>query len=163
MLKKFKKSEKGFTLIELLIVVAIIGILAAIAIPQFASYRERAFNSSAQSDLRTIRTSVEAIYAEIYRYPTVAFGTTWNTGRLERTDTDTPANNINVPLSSNVEANYAGENNLYSIGARNTQGTRVFATTQEASNIFYHTTMSTNIPALSSDLDWASSGNWNQL
>ncbi|WP_302503965.1 type IV pilin protein [Geoalkalibacter halelectricus] len=69
MLSKFKKSQKGFTLIELLIVVAIIGILAAIAIPQFASYRERAFNSAAQSDLRTIRTSVEAHYAENYQYP----------------------------------------------------------------------------------------------
>ncbi|KIH76910.1 type II secretion system protein G [Geoalkalibacter ferrihydriticus] len=69
MLSKFKKNQKGFTLIELLIVVAIIGILAAIAIPQFASYRERAFNSAAQSDLRTIRTSVEAHYAENYQYP----------------------------------------------------------------------------------------------
>ena len=69
MLSKFKKNQKGFTLIELLIVVAIIGILAAIAIPQFASYRERAFNSAAQSDLRTMRTSVEAFYAENYFYP----------------------------------------------------------------------------------------------
>jgi prepilin-type N-terminal cleavage/methylation domain-containing protein len=71
MLDKFrlKKNEKGFTLIELLIVVAIIGILAAIAIPQFAAYRERAFNSAAQSDLRNFKTSMEAFYADFQEYP----------------------------------------------------------------------------------------------
>lgn len=69
MLKKFRKGEKGFTLIELLIVVAIIGILAAIAIPQFAAYRQKAFNSAAQSDLKTIKTSVEGYYTEYYYYP----------------------------------------------------------------------------------------------
>ncbi|MBW6512733.1 MAG: prepilin-type N-terminal cleavage/methylation domain-containing protein [Desulfuromonadaceae bacterium] len=69
MLKKFRKNEKGFTLIELLIVVAIIGILAAIAIPQFASYRQKAFNSAAQSDLKTIKTTVEGYYTDQYYYP----------------------------------------------------------------------------------------------
>ena len=69
MLKKFRKNEKGFTLIELLIVVAIIGILAAIAIPQFSSYRQKAFNSAAQSDLKTIRTSLEGFYTDEYYYP----------------------------------------------------------------------------------------------
>jgi type II secretion system protein G len=69
MLKKFRKCQKGFTLIELLIVVAIIGILAAIAIPQFASYRQKAFNTAAQSDLKTIKTSLEGFYTDEYFYP----------------------------------------------------------------------------------------------
>ena len=69
MLNKFRKSEKGFTLIELLIVVAIIGILAAIAIPQFAQYRQKAFNSAAQSDLKNAKTDLEAQYADVFAYP----------------------------------------------------------------------------------------------
>jgi type II secretion system protein G len=74
MLDKFrlKKNEKGFTLIELLIVVAIIGILAAIAIPQFASYRQKAFDSAAQSDIKTMRTELEGFYTDNFEYPVAA-------------------------------------------------------------------------------------------
>ncbi len=62
-------SKKGFTLIELLIVVAIIGILAAIAIPQFAAYREKAYNSAAESDLKNGKTTLESFYADNQKYP----------------------------------------------------------------------------------------------
>jgi type IV pilus assembly protein PilA len=67
----FKKlgNKKGFTLIELLIVVAIIGILAAIAIPQFASYRQKAYNSAAQSDLKNVKTNLESYFADNQKYP----------------------------------------------------------------------------------------------
>jgi type II secretion system protein G len=64
-----KLNKKGFTLIELMIVIAIIGILAAIAIPQFASYRKKAYNSAALSDLKTAKTSLEAYYADTQEYP----------------------------------------------------------------------------------------------
>ena len=63
MLKQFT-NKKGFTLIELLIVVAIIGILAAIAIPQFNAYRQRGYNSAAVSDLRNMKTAQEALQAD---------------------------------------------------------------------------------------------------
>ena len=57
-----KRGEKGFTLVELMIVVAIIGILAAIAIPQFAAYRERGWIASMQSDCNSVRIAEEAHY-----------------------------------------------------------------------------------------------------
>jgi len=69
-LNRMKKvGHRGFTLVELMIVVAIIGILAAIAIPQFAKYRERAFNSASLSDVRNLRTDLEGYFAEWMFYP----------------------------------------------------------------------------------------------
>lgn len=59
-----KKQQKGFTLIELMIVVAIIGILAAIAIPQFAEYQKKGKNKAAQSDVRNLMTTVMANAAQ---------------------------------------------------------------------------------------------------
>jgi type IV pilus assembly protein PilA len=62
------KDQKGFTLIELMIVIAIIGILAAIAIPQFNAYRKRSYNSSAVADLRNAATAQEAYFVDESTY-----------------------------------------------------------------------------------------------
>lgn len=63
------KNEKGFTLIELLIVVAIIGILAAIAIPQFSSYRQRAFDAEGYVLGGDARKEIMDFYSHTGRFP----------------------------------------------------------------------------------------------
>ena len=66
---KKQRDQKGFTLIELMIVIAIIGILATIAIPQFNNYRARSYNAAALADSRNLKTDLEGYYAEWGEYP----------------------------------------------------------------------------------------------
>src|ERR671930_760741 len=61
-------DRKGFTLIELLIVVVIIGILAAIAIPKFSNTKEKAYVASMKSDLRNLATAEEAFFYDSAKY-----------------------------------------------------------------------------------------------
>jgi prepilin-type N-terminal cleavage/methylation domain-containing protein len=63
-----RTARKGFTLIELLIVVVIIGILAAIAIPKFANTKSKAYITAMKSDLRNLVTAEEAYFADSSKY-----------------------------------------------------------------------------------------------
>ena len=73
MLQKLRGNSQGFTLIELMIVIAIIGILAAIAIPNFIAYRNKAFCSAAESDAKSIAADI-ADYFAIPSHTNIATG-----------------------------------------------------------------------------------------
>ncbi|WP_432546178.1 type II secretion system protein [Kineococcus sp. SYSU DK004] len=68
--KSIEEKDQGFTLIELLVVMIIIGILAAIAIPVFLNQRNKAYDTQAKSDLRSLQTEVETYYTDNQKYPT---------------------------------------------------------------------------------------------
>jgi len=69
------RNRKGFTLIELLIVVVIIGILAAIAIPKFANTKSKAYVTAMKSDLKNLSTAEEAFFSDSTYYTSSATNT----------------------------------------------------------------------------------------
>lgn len=99
------KARHAFTLIELLIVVAIIAILAAIAVPNFLEAQVRSKVSRVKSDLRTMRTAVESYAVDWNTVPRMSFGTafgfndTWGEGADNEPVFGTLTPNITTPVS----------------------------------------------------------------
>jgi len=106
-------GDEGFTLIELLIVVAVIGILAAIAVPQFASYRQRGFDARAQSDLRNLALAEEALYATSQQYSGC-------------TEADCPSKLPGFAVSSGVKLNVTVTGDTFTATANHPQGSRTW-------------------------------------
>ena len=105
-----KRDENGFTLIELMIVIAIIGILAAIAIPQFAAYRERAFISALESDAHTLANAQESYYVDFDSYSIRLFKHFPDAGIYGSAAGTEPAKSLAEGL-----AEYMGENDIQSV------------------------------------------------
>ena len=64
-----RQDVKGFTLVELMVVIAVMGILAAVAIPQFSAYRDKAKIADAISDLKTLQLTIELLAIDTNRWP----------------------------------------------------------------------------------------------
>jgi len=146
-----KSREKGFTLIELMIVIAIIGILAAIAIPQFSSYRIKAFNGAAESDIRNAKLAEESLFTDFQFYgasaaqgnagvpagvlvtsttaggPVVATGTAGNESAL------TLSNNVSLAAKTDV-----ANGTTATITAKHLNGDRTFAMDTDATALYWN-------------------------
>jgi prepilin-type N-terminal cleavage/methylation domain-containing protein len=117
------RNGRAFTLIELLIVVAIIALLAAIAVPNFLEAQTRAKVSRAQSDLRTIATALEAYRTDYNRYYLAEFFDPL-AGRLSVLTTPVAymTSIIPDPFYKEDRTQYAGNENMYCYASGNLYG-----------------------------------------
>jgi len=144
---KIKSTQKGFTLIELMIVVAIIGILASIAIPQFASFRVKAFNSASASDLKNAGTTIEAYYSDNFFYPNALNVPALATGPQTATFTNGTVT-IDTNLSKAVELDLAVGTVTATkrcLATKHTSGNRIMTSNTDALSVTQGAEIAANI------------------
>lgn len=125
---KRKLAQRGFTLIELLIVIAIVGILAALIFSNFVGVRQRARDSQRKSDLRQIQTALELYRADQGTYPSVIYdqSTCASSGPLKSPDlsvtymSKVPCNpsyfsTVNSPNTGKYVYSYSSSANTYTL------------------------------------------------
>ncbi len=149
-------KEAGFTLIELLIVIAIIGILAAIAIPQFAQYRTRAYDSAALSDIRNLQQSEAAYFSDNQAYGVTTNATLTTAGattgkvlagpatsstviQAYPSGATAPDANMTIGLSKNVymQANTDSGATSFTAEAKHKQGDKYYAVDSDATGVYW--------------------------
>jgi prepilin-type N-terminal cleavage/methylation domain-containing protein len=109
MLQKLRKNAKGFTLIELMIVIAIIGILAAIAIPQFTKYRARSFNTQSLGDVRVISNEAGGYYSEWDEYPQDTIAVALSGGSINIPNAGPGPDMTAIAVAQNSFIGYSGQ------------------------------------------------------
>ncbi len=122
-MKRFMKGQKGFTLIELLIVIIIIGILAAIAIPMFLNQRAKAKDSSVKEGVHTVLVGVQSYATDNNdQYPVVADGAGLKTAIGTQIDSwpDNPFTAGAVDMTNDITKALTGKGNLVYVHASGT-------------------------------------------
>ena len=131
--KQMEKREEGFTLVELLVVIIIIGILAAIAIPVFLNQRKKGWDAAIKSDLKNLATSEETYLTETGHYTaTVTNLTDWKQSAASNYDTTATA--------PTVPKMYDGTNAVVTVDASATGGYCLQATSASGNIFKYNST-----------------------
>jgi type IV pilus assembly protein PilA len=125
---RLKRKDEGFTLVELLVVVVIIGVLVAIAIPMYGSYRKGAANKSAQSDVRGAISAVEQFYTENANTLPVSINGTKGVALVLGAATQTQQT---ATVSPGNTLSYATFNTGYVLCAQNDEGKAVYVYNSE--------------------------------
>ena len=116
--RRLPREESGFTLIEMLIVLVIIGILLAIAVPSYLGFKDRASKSAAQANVRSAVPAVEAYYADTGHYTNMALasGDAPDTGGLKGIDAGVKLTVVSAGASTYCISNTQGGFTYYKNG-----------------------------------------------